>query len=172
MPDLIPRDWHWLDVALGSVLALVALNAGHRGFVREAGTLVGLAVGLIVAGRVTLPLVDLLAAQFGRPPLADEIVYVALVGLLGAVASLIAGSVRASLRLPGFRLADHLAGLALGVAEGAAGLGLVLFFATRLGTIAPGAHVLDGSMLAPIVVRWWLAVAAVLPPELGAPRTL
>ena len=63
-------------------------------------------------------------------------------------------------------------GLAFGVLEGAAGLGLALLAVTRLTAIGVGAHLLDGSALAPILLRWWLVVAASLPPALGVPRSL
>jgi len=168
----LANSWHWLDVALGLALVVVCFNASRRGFVREAGTLLGIGVGLVVAGRLALPLADLLLERFGRLPLVDELAYVTVVGLVAAGASVGAGFVRSTLKLPGLPVADRLAGLALGVLEGSAGLGLLLLIATRLGLIGSGARALDGSTLAPVLVNWWLAVAAVLPAELGAPRAL
>jgi hypothetical protein len=79
---------------------------------------------------------------------------------------------RGALALPGLPVADRVAGLALGVIEGAAGLGLLLLLATRLGVAGLGGLPFDGSALAPVFLRWWLVVATALPPELGMPRGL
>ena len=56
--------------------------------------------------------------------------------------------------------------------EGAAGLGLLLLMATRVGVIGSGVCALEGSTLAPVLVRCWLSVSALLPPELGAPSAV
>ena len=90
-----------------------------------------------------------------------------------SLAALLAGAIRSLLPLPGIGLADRLFGLAFGVLEGAAGLGLVLLFVARLGHArAAAVRTFDGSSLAPVLLRWWLVVAASLPPELGVPRSL
>lgn len=175
LPSTLPLDaggWHWLDVTLAVCVVFVALNAARRGFVREAGTLVGLGVGLALAGRHGLALADLVAAEFGQLPFLDEAVWLAVVLLCGSVAALLAGALRCMLPLPGIGMADRFFGLAFGVLEGAAGLGLALLFAGRLGAPGLSASGYDGSLLAPVLLRWWLVVAASLPPELGFPRSL
>jgi uncharacterized membrane protein required for colicin V production len=175
LPTSLPIEtagWHWLDLTLGVCLAIVTLNAARRGFVREAGTLIGLGVGLILAGRHSLALADFLANDFGHLPFLDEASWLAIVLVSASLAALLAGAIRALLLLPGIGLADRVFGLALGILEGAAGLGLVLLFVARLGMLGLDVHVLDGSSLAPILLRWWLVVAASLPPELGVPRAL
>lgn len=175
----LPLDvagWHWLDLALGICVAVIALNAARRGFVREAGTLVGLGVGLVLAGRHALALADFLARDLGRLPLLDEAAWLAIVVLSASAAALLAGTIRRALLLPGIGIADRLFGLAFGVLEGAAGLGLALLSVGRLSSlglslgIAPPTF--DGSTLAPVLLRWWLVVAAALPPDLGVPRSL
>jgi uncharacterized membrane protein required for colicin V production len=175
IPTLPPVDiggLHWLDLTLCVCLAIVALNAARRGFVREAGTLVGVGIGLILASRHSLELADFLARDFGQLPLLDEASWTAIVLISASLAALLAGAIRALLPLPGIGLADRLFGLAFGVLEGAAGLGLVLLFLTRLGLLGLSVHTFDGSSLAPVLLRWWLVVAASLPPELGVPRSL
>jgi uncharacterized membrane protein required for colicin V production len=164
--------WHWLDMTLGLGLVVVALNAARRGFVREAGTLVGVALGLILASRHALALADFLAREIGRLPFLDDAAWLAIVVVSASVTALLAGVLRNALALPGIGLADRVFGLAFGVLEGAAVLGLGLLFVVRLSAIGVGAHALDGSALAPILLRWWLVVAASLPPELGVPRVL
>ena len=170
LPTYLARDWHPLDVALGVCVVMVALNAARRGFVREVGTLVGLAVGLVAAGRFAAQVADVLAEHVGRPPLLDELAYAVVVGVVAAGITVLAGALRGTLRLPGLPVADWLAGLALGVIEGAAALGLLLLLGTRLGLLDTGPVPLDGSILAPIFLRWWLVVATALPPEFGMPR--
>jgi uncharacterized membrane protein required for colicin V production len=173
LPANLPIEtagWHWLDLTLGFCLLGVALNAARRGFVREAGTLVGIAVGLVLAGRHALAVADFLAHEVGRLPFLDDLVWLAIVGLSASVAAFLAGVVRRALILPGMSIADRLFGLAFGVLEGAAGLGLVLVFVVRLSALGVGLHALDGSSLAPILLRWWLVVAASLPPALDVPR--
>src|SRR5215213_5183656 len=68
LPTSLPIEtagWHWLDVTLGVCLAFVVLNAARRGFVREAGTLIGLGVGLVLADQHALALADLAAQKLG-----------------------------------------------------------------------------------------------------------
>jgi uncharacterized membrane protein required for colicin V production len=172
LPFRLSQEWHPLDVLLGACLAVVALNAARRGFVREAGTLIGLVVGLATAGRFSGQVADLLAEQVGRLPLLDELAYALVVGVVAAGLTVLAGALRGALRWPGLPLADRVAGLALGVIEGAAALGLLLLLGTRLGLVGMGAVSFDGSALAPVFLRWWLVVAEALPPELGMPRSL
>jgi uncharacterized membrane protein required for colicin V production len=175
LPTHLPAEtagWHWLDLALGVCLAIVALNATRRGFVREAGTLIGLGVGLIMAGRHSLALADFLAQKVGHVPFLDEASWLGIVLISASLAALLAGAIRSLLFLPGIGLADRLFGLALGILEGAAGLGLALLFVMRLGMLGGAAHPFDGSALAPVLLRWWLVVAASLPPDLGVPRAL
>ena len=172
MADLAPQDWHWLDLALVAGLLVIGLNAARRGFIREVATLAGLAGGVLLAGRAARPLADLLAQHVERPPFAEELAYVAVVVLVVIGANTIASALSPALRLPGLPVADRVAGLALGLAEGAAGLGLALLLATRIGLIASGTHALDGSTLAPLLLRWWLTVAAALPPALRVPGAL
>lgn len=164
--------WHWLDLTLGICLVVVALNAARRGFVREAGTLVGVAVGLVLAGRHALTVSDVLGQQIGRLPFLDDATWLAIVLLCASVAAFLAGVLRRALILPGIGMADRVFGLVFGVLEGAAGLGLAVLFVDRLKALGLFAHTLDGSSLAPILLRWWLVVAASLPPELGIPRTV
>jgi uncharacterized membrane protein required for colicin V production len=175
LPPKLPIDtagWHWLDVTLGVCLAVVVLNAARRGFVREAGTLVGLGVGIVLAGRHSLALADLVAREVGRLPLLDEAAWLAIVLLGASVAALLADTIRSWLPLPGIGVADLVFGLAFGVLEGAAGLGLVLLFVGRFSVLGLHPPAFDGSTLAPVLLRWWLVVAASLPPELGVPRHL
>ena len=172
LPPYLNREWHPLDVALGVCLVIVALNAARRGFVREVGTLVGLASGLLVAGRFALQVSELLTEQVGRLPLLDELAHALVIGVVAASIAMLAGILRGTLTLPGLPVADRLAGLALGVIEGAAALGLLLLLGTRLGLLGMGPIPFDGSTLAPVFLRWWLVIAAALPPELGMPRTV
>lgn len=164
--------WHWLDVTLIVCVAAVALNAARRGFVRETGTLIGLAFGILLAGRYSLALADAVAGEVGRLPLLDEAAWLAVVALCASVAALLAGAVRSVLPLPGISVADRVFGLAFGVLEGAAALGLVLLFVGRFGMLGLRPPFFDGSLLAPVLLRWWLVVAASLPPELGIPRAI
>lgn len=164
--------WHWLDLTLGLCIAGVALNAARRGFVRETGTLVGLAIGVLLAGRYGLALADAVATETGRLPFLDEAAWLAIVLLSASIAALLAGAIRAGLPLPGISVADRVFGLAFGVLEGAAALGLVLLFVGRFGTLGLRPPFFDGSLLAPVLLRWWLVVAASLPAELGIPRAL
>ena len=51
-------------------------------FVGRMTSLLGLVGGLLLAGRAATPLADLVAERFGRPPIADELAYLAIVVLV------------------------------------------------------------------------------------------
>src|SRR5215211_226949 len=94
IPQQLPIEtagWHWLDLTLGVCLAIVALNAARRGFVREAGTLVGLVVGVVLAGKYGLALADVVAARIGQLPLLDDVAWLVIVLLSASLAALLAG---------------------------------------------------------------------------------
>jgi S1-C subfamily serine protease len=103
----------WVVIA---VVAIAGLYGISTGFLRGAFSLAGFAVGAYVGARLA-PLI-----------LTDGSPYVPVVALAGAVlfgtlgrgaAALVAGGLRASLGvIPGIRLLDRLAGLALGLVAG------------------------------------------------------
>jgi hypothetical protein len=162
-------EWHWLDVTLGVVLAVVVINSTRRGFVREGATLVGLAIGMAIGDRFTVPVADLIASYTGRLPLMDELAKVVIIIWCIAGAGLAASLLRSTLQLPGFGVTDRVGGLALGVAEGSTILGMALAFSVRLGLAGLDPGGFDGSTLAPILLRWWITVAQMATAQFGFP---
>lgn len=156
----------WFELALALAAVLGALNAWRRGFLREGSLLAGLALALWAAHELYRPLARL--TMGGSPPASWAIVLFLLVALLvlvavAAVSSLVMPLVRRGLA----RTLDRLAGLALGVAEGALAVGLAAelggrFLTLKLPSDGP-ARLAVG--LAQASLAW---VAGTLPPEVTA----
>lgn len=162
----MPGGFSAIDALIATSLSLIVLNAGRRGFLREAAMLVGLIVGLFAAGRFA----PVVAQQISRPGNAAHsllISYAAiLIGVLLVVLALTT-LVRPVLENPMLRVLDHLAGFGVGVCEAVVALGLTVTLAARVGllstTYSPG-----GSRLAPFLASWLDGVLRYLPPEIGS----
>ena len=138
-----------LDAGLVLLLALFALRGFWRGFLREA---LGLA-GLVLAAMLVVSWSDTIAGQLsthgGVSPLMARLA--AAVGLALVVFLLVRllGSLVARITSALFlRPIDRVAGVGLGLAEGAALLGLGLATFIRLAPTSPFSHTIGASPVA------------------------
>ena len=114
-------------MTLGICLACVVLNAARSG-VRPRGSArsSALGIGLVLAGRYALALAGPPGARDRPLPFLDDAAWLAIVVRMCVGGRAPGRVVRNALALPGIGLADRVFGLAFGVLEGAAGLGLAL----------------------------------------------
>jgi len=153
-----------IDVVLLVILGVIVINAGRRGFLREGALMLGLGVGLYVAGRYATRAATMFWQDSPQP---GVVVLASYLGLLLAVLVAVALAttvVQPVLQTPGLRLFDHVAGLGVGLCEGMLLASLVALTAARVGLVSPE-HAWSGSRLAPFLVDWLSAVVRGLPPE-------
>ena len=162
MPVTFPST----DVLLGVVFATIVVNAGRRGFLREAAMLVGLVVGLLLAGRLG----PVVATMLWKDAVSGQMQIVAygvvVVGTL--ILSLALSTLIRPVLLNPFLLAfDHLAGLAVGVIEAVLLLGFTSTVAGRFGLMAinntPGS-----SQLGAFLSTWVSGVLRYLPADFAS----
>jgi membrane protein required for colicin V production len=121
----------FVDIASASVLAIAALRGFWIGLVRELFSLAALAAACLAVRAFTEPVGQRIAVAAKIDPLAGQALggaavavgAIAVVGLLGLL-------VRRSLHLAGLGLADRIAGVVLGTAEGVVVVAVGLFVGT------------------------------------------
>jgi uncharacterized protein YkwD len=110
-----------IDFLLGLYLAGLAVRGWLRGFVKELLDLVGLVLGLVVAFRVSAPLGDFISDRFDVTPEWARIgAGIALFLIVGAGLGAAAHYLGKVMRMPGFNLANRLAGSGFALAWGIA----------------------------------------------------
>ncbi len=155
------------DLILLITLLLFA-GAGYRfGLIHAVGSLVGLAVGLIIAGKTyALVATKILFLVGGQESLARFIAYVALFVLvnrgIGAVFWLLEKFYNVMAIVPGLRLINRSLGALLGLIEGVLILGVIFHLIGRFPVLAVAMAPIARSQLA----SWILSVSAVLLPLL------
>lgn len=150
------------DIALLVGAGIFTLLGIYWGLIRQVLAIVGLLVGVAMAGRYGPEVAVWLSSFVTEPALAGAIGFVAVVLLVSAVASLIASLLRIFVGLLFLGWVDHLLGGVLGlfqaVLAGAALLvGLVAFPVQSL------SEALAGSQLAGVLLRISAPITAVLP---------
>lgn len=105
-----------IDFVLGASLAAGAVRGWRRGLVREVMDLVGLALGVVVAFRLSRPAGDYLHTTYGLSPETARVV--AAVGLfvaVGLAAGIVAHFLTRVMSIPGLSLANRLGGAGMAV---------------------------------------------------------
>jgi membrane protein required for colicin V production len=138
-----------LDAALLLLLVLFALRGFWRGFLREVLGLAGLVVAGVLVVAWSEPIAGVLSDRAGLSSLTARLV--SAVGLAVAVFLMVRLLGRVVARLTSalfLRPIDRIAGVGLGVAEGAALLGLVLAAIVRASPASPLSSRIDASPVA------------------------
>jgi membrane protein required for colicin V production len=138
-----------VDAGLLLLLVLFALRGFWRGFLRETLGLAGLVLAGILVVRWSEPLAGMLVARTHLSPLMARLL--ATVGLALAVFLLVRILASFIVRLTSvlfLRPIDRVAGVGLGLAEGAALLGLGLAAVLRVAPTSEASHMIEASRLA------------------------
>lgn len=134
-----PSSLSWPDLALGVAFALLVANAARRGFMREGSLLLGLGLALWLASRLHQSL-GLSLGLAGPDAYWPVLLYVVLALSLLIIAAALSGLAAPVVQRGPFRQLDHLAGLAVGLAEATLVVGLVVLAGQRLGALQPAPH--------------------------------
>jgi membrane protein required for colicin V production len=143
-----------LDGILLLFLVLFALRGFWRGFLREALGLAGLVLAAILVIRWSEPIADVLSGRGGLSPLTARLVSAVGLALAVFLAVRFLGMAIARVTSALFlRPIDRVAGVGLGLAEGAALLGLALAAVLRVAPTSPLGHVIETSPVAHPLLR-------------------
>jgi membrane protein required for colicin V production len=167
MANDAPISWHaltGLDWFLVVVVLISALMAFQRGFVRVMFSLVGLAVGILVASWNYVGLGVRLGRWIGTMQTAQVVAFVAILLGVMLVFSIVAALLRRTLKAVGLGFADRLLGAAVGVVRGVVlGVAAMMAMAAFSPDAGRGSGMVENSLLAPYFLRGAHAVSFVVP---------
>jgi len=157
----------FFDLILLIALLLFA-GAGYRfGLIHAVGSLVGLALGLVIAGKIYEPVAIKAVSLFGGQKaivgfIAYLVIFFVINRLIGLAFWFFEKFYNVIGIIPGLRLLNHSLGALLGLIEGVLGLGVVFHLVGRFPFLAFAMAPIARSQLA----QWILSVSAVLLPLL------
>jgi uncharacterized membrane protein required for colicin V production len=158
MPEGLPP----LDFLMATVLVLIVINGGRRGFLKESTMLMGVVFGAIAA-RQFGPLVAKLVWREGVEPHNAILAYLGVLVIVLTAVTILASMIRPALNNPALRTVDLIAGLGLGACEGILLVGTASSFAEKIGLITA-----DSSRLGPFFANWMVAMMHYVPAEFGS----
>jgi len=160
---------NWLDAIIILILAWFTLTSLRAGFLRELLSLLGLLVGIYLAGRHYGVVAEFLFPRYVRAlNLAKVLGFLGIMAATWAVASFLALAAHKGADILLLGWADHLAGMVFGFLKGALLVEGTLIFLARF-PIPELQGVLRVSSLATLFLRCAPVLSKLLPRELGPP---
>lgn len=156
-----------LDIALLIMAGLFTLLGVYWGLIRQVLSIVGLLVGLAMAGRYGPDVGSWLSSFISDPLVTGIIGFVAVLVLVSAVVSLIASALRIFVGLLFLGWLDHLLGGVLGLVQ-AVIAGAALLIALVAFPAPAWSAAVESSMLAGVFLRLASPLTAMLPDFFGA----
>src|SRR3954454_6657120 len=150
-----------LDLLVATVLLLIVVNGGRRGFLKESAMLMGVVFGAIAARQFGPLVAKLVWREDVQPHNAILAYLIVLVVVLIGVA-VMASMIRPALNNPALRTVDLLAGLGLGACEGILVVGTASSFAGKIGLMTA-----DSSRLGTFFANWMVAMMHYMPADFG-----
>ncbi|MFC2070742.1 CvpA family protein [Chloroflexota bacterium] len=158
---------NWLDITILVILAVATFYGLRKGLIKAVLSLVGLIVGVILAGRFYTALAERLTF-ISQEGVAEAIAFGAIVIVVMVVAAVLAGFLKWAVSLVMLGWVNRLGGAAFGLIMGALFCGAMLtLWGNFLGTPAVFAE----SSLTGILLDGFPAVLALLPGEFDAVRS-
>ena len=151
-----------LDFLMATVLLLIVVNGGRRGFLKESAMLMGVVFGAIAA-RHFGPLVAKLVWREGVQPHNAILAYLIVLVVVLIGVAVMASMIRPALNNPALRTVDVLAGLGLGACEGILLVGTASSFAGKIGLMTA-----DSSPLGTFFANWMVAMMHYVPGDFGS----
>jgi membrane protein required for colicin V production len=159
---------NWLDIAILAVVAIVTFIGARAGIIKSVLSLVGLVVGVILAGRYYA----LLAKQLTFIPqenIAQVVAFAILLVMVMVIAGLLGVLLTRLISAVRLGWVNHLGGAIFGLALGAMLCAVLL---ALWGKFWGGNEIIKESSLARILLDRFPAVLALLPDEFNAIRSL
>ena len=155
---------NWLDFVIIGALAWFALTGLSAGILRELVTLLGVVLGVILAGLLYKQLADDLLIFPINQRTAHIAAFLAIFGAMFLAGQIVAVLLKRTAQLLLLGPIDALAGLLFGLLKGfvVVEAALILFAAYRVGVMT---EAMDGSLLTPIFLDGLPILLSVLPGE-------
>ncbi|PIY96963.1 MAG: hypothetical protein COY66_02215 [Candidatus Kerfeldbacteria bacterium CG_4_10_14_0_8_um_filter_42_10] len=154
----------FLDWILIILLISFIFSGFKGGLIYSLGTLLGIVVGALVAGRLYEPLAGLVGNDANWAKIAAFLlVFVVVNQLIGLIFYVINKVVKIAMIIPFLGLINRLGGAIFGFIEGILFLGISLFFITRFDLADKIVEILGDSSLVPMFARIGKALAFLLP---------
>ena len=160
----LPYDLNLFDVILLAVLALFSLRGVLRGFLAEVTGLIGLLLGILLAGRYYGLVGDFLARSFASN-WVYVVAYVLVLCVVMFLISMVSRLLHAFLKLAYADWINHLAGAGVGFLKGLIGS---IIMVSLLGFFLADAPFYKQSQMVPYIKQASAYVKAMLPPGLAA----
>ncbi len=156
---------NWLDIFLLAFLAVVTFIGLWRGVIAIAFPLIGLIIGVVLAGQLCDTVGGWL--PISNPDHARWAAYTIIIVVVLILAFVLARILRGFIRLVFLGWVDRLGGAILGLALGALVCAALLAVCIRFGL---GSGAIEGSGVAKFLLDWFPAVLALLPSEFDVVR--
>ena len=155
---------NWVDVAIVVVVAWFTFSAFSAGVIREVVTIVGVALGVVLAGLFYKDLADDVRLAIDTDHAPEIIAFLVIFGacfLAGQLAAMVLKQTASLLMLGTF---DHLLGAVFGFVKGMVVVELLLILFVTFPTLDLR-HTIDQSMLGPLFLDGIPVLLRVLPVE-------
>jgi len=158
---------NWLDIVILVLIAISTLLGLRTGIIKAALSLVGVIVGVILAGRYYVPLSEQLSF-ISQAGVARTVAFaIILVGVM-VLAAVLASVLKRAVSLVMLGWVNRLGGAIFGLAMGAIFCAAVL--ATWVGFLGAGETIIQ-SVTTPVLLDYFPVVLALLPSEFDAVRS-
>jgi uncharacterized membrane protein required for colicin V production len=166
----------YLDLALLIVMGGFVLAGFWFGFIHMVGSMLGLIVGSVAAGRLypigAAWLAPFITNENVARALAFFVIFVVATKLVGLVFWIVERGVRFLSIIPFFRMFDRLLGTVLGLVEGTAALGLMVWFVARFPFSSAFAQTMQASSFVKPFYAVGAALSVLLPAALKAMQSV
>ena len=157
---------NWLDIVIIIVLAVFVFSGLKIGFIRSVLALVGIIVGVILAGRFYIQLAALLS--FMSDSIAKVVAFIIILVVVMIIAGIIAWLLTRVVSSLMLGWVNHLLGAVFGLVFGAVFCGTILvIWLGFMGTT----NVITESAIASFLVKYFPLVLAILPSEFDTVRS-
>ncbi|HCP60378.1 MAG TPA: colicin V production CvpA [Dehalococcoidia bacterium] len=158
---------NWLDIVILVLIAISTFLGLRIGIIKAALSLVGVIVGVVLAGRYYIPLSEQLSF-ISQSGVARTVAFaIILVGVM-LLAAVLASVLKRAVSLVMLGWVNRLGGAIFGLAMGAIFCAAVL--ATWVGFLGAGETIIE-SVTTPVLLEYFPVVLALLPSEFDAVRS-
>jgi membrane protein required for colicin V production len=158
---------HWLDIIILVIAAITTFTGFKIGLIKAVLTLVGIIVGVVLAGQFYEPLADRMTF-IEQTNIAQAVAFAIILVVVIVIAGVLAAVLKWAAKLVMLNWVNHLGGAVFGLIMGAMFCGALLSLAGKFLDIS---DIIGQSALAGVLLKNFPAVLALLPEEFDSIRS-